>query len=143
VIAPSIGPRRRPCPPRSRQLVAGALKPRLHRDHLARRETLLVAPVLPQRHQLGRRAPPHHLVELLLAVAVTERDTARSRVVNVACCRVIASSAILGSAMIFSPFSRAMRVILDPLRLARSGRRDPPGRSCAAAPARSPAPPVR
>src|SRR3546814_751448 len=36
-------------------------------------------------------------------------NIARSRVVNVACCRVIASNAIPGSAMIFSPFARAIR----------------------------------
>jgi hypothetical protein len=41
-----------------RQLVAGALQPRLGRDHVARREPLLVAPVLAQRHQLGLGAPP-------------------------------------------------------------------------------------
>jgi hypothetical protein len=59
-------------------------------------------------------------------------------VVNVACCRVIASSAMRGSAMI-SPFSARDPVILGPLGiLAALGRRDPPARSCAAAPARCP-----
>ena len=55
--------------------IAGALQPLLRLDHLARRKPILAAPVLPQRHQLGRgphRA--HHLVELILAVAVAERE---------------------------------------------------------------------
>jgi hypothetical protein len=52
--------------------VSRPLQPLLHRDHLARGKTLLALPVLPQRHQLGRRLHrPHGGIELLLAVAVT------------------------------------------------------------------------
>ena len=62
-------------PGAARQLVARALKAGLHRDHVAGREPLLVATVLPQCDQLGRSPHrPHHLVELLLAVAVPERE---------------------------------------------------------------------
>jgi hypothetical protein len=52
-----------------------AAQPLLRLDHVAGGKAILAAPVLPQRHQLGRgphRA--HHLVELILAVAVAERE---------------------------------------------------------------------
>jgi hypothetical protein len=52
-----------------------AAQPLLRLDHVAGGKAILAAPVLPQRHQLGRgphRA--HHLVELILAVAMAERE---------------------------------------------------------------------
>lgn len=62
-------------PATARKLVAGALKPRLGHDHLAGGEPLLVTSILAQRHQLGTGAHRrHHLVELLLAVRMAERE---------------------------------------------------------------------
>jgi len=67
--------RRETMPRPIRKPIAGALQPLLRLDHVARGKAVLAAPVLPQRHQLGRgphRA--HHLVELILSVAVPERE---------------------------------------------------------------------
>lgn len=61
--------------PPLRQHVASPLKPGLRRDHVAASELLLVASVLSQCGQL--RSDAHcslHLDELLLAVAVPERN---------------------------------------------------------------------
>src|SRR3546814_6017436 len=72
---PLFGPRRETSPSPPRMPAALAVRPRPRVPHLARREPVPAAPVLPQRHPLGRgphRA--HHLVELILAVAVPERE---------------------------------------------------------------------
>src|SRR3546814_3063538 len=62
-------------PPVDRQPLGRAFQPLLGRDHVARREPILAPPVPPQRHQLGRGSHrAHHLVELILAVAVPERE---------------------------------------------------------------------
>ena len=55
--------------------IGGVFQPLLGVDHIAGGKAVLAAPVLAQPHQLGRgphRA--HHLVELILAVAVPERE---------------------------------------------------------------------
>src|SRR3546814_18385148 len=59
-------------PPRSTPTDPLFPSPTLFRS---RREPVLALPVPPQRHQLGRGSHrAHHLVELILAVAVPERE---------------------------------------------------------------------
>src|SRR3546814_19799583 len=75
VSPPHFGRRRETMPFPSSKPITGAFQPLLRLAHLARRDPVLAAPVLPQRHPLGRgphRA--HPLVELILAVAVPERE---------------------------------------------------------------------
>ena len=74
--APLARGRRRETMPRPvSKPIGGTFKPLLGLDHVARSEPILAAPVLPQCDQLGAGAyRPHHLVELVFAVAVPERE---------------------------------------------------------------------
>src|SRR3546814_14062772 len=74
VSPPHLRRRRETMPRPIRKPIAGLAQPLPGADHVARREPILAAPVLPQRHQLGRGPDPaHHLVELTLAVPLPER----------------------------------------------------------------------
>src|SRR3546814_4830356 len=64
VSPPHLRRRRETMPRPIRKPIAGLAQPLLGVAHVARREPILAAHVLPQRHQLGRGPPrAHHLVE--------------------------------------------------------------------------------
>jgi len=111
--------RRETMPLPSSKPIAGAFQPLLGVDHIARGKAVLAASVLAQRHQLG--AGPHrahHLVELVLAVAVPERElrqvAPRER-------RLLPRDTVerdfrIGDDLL-AILARDPRMILDPLRL--------------------------
>jgi hypothetical protein len=110
-------------PPARRRRAPAALG----RDHVARREPLLVAPVLAQRHQLGLARTAAITWSNCSLPSECRNANSQGRGVNVACCRVMASSATRIGDDLLAILARDARMILDPLGLKPLGRRDAAG----------------